>query len=132
LIAGASVVDAAYFAHFYGRDFAPRLVSWFPVASPMLCLAALLSFASGRAGTVVDRLGLRVAWGLLGAYALFVAALLLVRPGFGWMDLALAKGSLAVCACAVVCAIAIFLARGRSARAADPNRGAIHDWANRS
>ena len=132
MIAGASVVDAAYFAQIFGRDFAPRLASWYPVAAPMLCLATLLNVANWRADTI-GRLGLRVAWGLLAGYALFVGVLL-ARSGAGLRELVLAQGSFGVCACAALCAVAIFVgcSFGYPARSADVNRAAIRDWSKRS
>ena len=57
---------------------------------------------------------MRVAWGLLAAYALFVAGLLLLRPADDWRGLVLAEGSLAVVVSGAVLAVSMFVARGRA------------------
>jgi O-antigen/teichoic acid export membrane protein len=130
----AFALNGAYLSQRHGDGVTPELATWLPVSSPILCIAMLLNVASRSPGTSFDRFGLRVAWGLLAAYALFIAGLLLLRPADGWWGLALAQGSLAVVACAIVCFVVIVLSRsvGSRARAADANRAAIHDWTNRS
>ena len=133
LVIVAFALNAAYLSR-YGHGSTLELAKWLPLSSPMLLIATLLTVASRSPGTFFDRLGLRVAWGLLAAYALFVAALLFFGPADDSRGLALAQGSLAVVACAGACLVAIVLFRGLSNRAhsADANRAAIRDWKNRS
>lgn len=113
LLAVAALLLVAHYARSSGHPFAPDLAKLMPLMSSLIAIAAILSISAQYRDTTA-RVGLRIGWGLLGAFVLFGVGLLFMPASVESKEFDFVESAFVFACVSAVGQVAVFVLRWRA------------------